>query len=131
MGKEASGPQGLHVAVCTPGDKEVKRHVIQGDQLEGMQAIVGGWLEKICRLPGKNGRILEVLVNEDGLRLGLPLNRLVRFGSMSIPVRGTILIVQVDPVTSEAVSLDEFDDMIEVLKQVASWPLPIAEVRRG
>lgn len=119
MGNEESRPKGLSVAVCLPGDREVKQYTIEGDVLDGAQKLVGGYLEELCVLPGKTGARLLVLVNEDGKRLKLPPNRIVRWGTRAEGVRGPILLV--------AMRDGEWIDMtlemlIETAVQVASWP---------
>lgn len=129
MGNEASGPKGLTVVVCYPDQRGLKSKIIEGDELEGLQKILGGFVESIGQLPWKEGLVLDVYVNEEGLRLGLPQNRLVRIGSKSFPVVGPIVVAGLDPQTGENVSLG-VEDLVKVATQVASWPLPIGRVSR-
>lgn len=68
MSDTLSQPKPIRVIVCRVGRLPC---VERGGTLDGMQAIVGGYVEVIALADG-----VDVWCNEDAMGLGLPLNRI-------------------------------------------------------
>lgn len=70
----------IRVVVARPGCEPVVASI--GNNLDAMQGVVGGYIE----LVPVNG--LDLWVNEEGLLIGLPFNRMIG----GTPMVGTILV---------------------------------------
>lgn len=121
MGKTEKGPEGLSVVLCLPGEG-AKHVVLGGDHLEGLQGLVGGYIEKVGSLPFSDELVIDVYCNEEGMMHGLPSNRLVYIPSRgTFPVLGPIVLAGANPQTGENVSLNEY--MVSVAAfHAGQWP---------
>lgn len=130
MGNESEGPAGLSVVVCLPGDTEVKHKMIDGDVLAGIQALVGGYVDKVGSLPYSDELVIDVLCNEEGTFYNeegtfypLPSNRLVYIPTRGqFPILGPIVCVGANPRTGDWVGLDE-GMIAEAVECIRTWPM--------
>jgi hypothetical protein len=106
----------LRVVRVDPGQDPVDTLI--PNNLQGMQEVVGGNLEKIDTIPLRPrnlGRSLVYYINEDGPRLGLRPNRNIA----TRPVLGTILAVGV--YGSQEVDLTD-EEVADAVRGFAIWP---------
>lgn len=123
MGKNQKEPAGLSVAVCLPGENEIKHVVLEGEELAGLQGLVGGYIEKVGSLEYDDHTVIDVMINEEGMLHHLPSNRLVYIpGRGQFPVLGPIVLVGANPHTGESVSLD-VDMLAEAMEHARTWPM--------
>jgi hypothetical protein len=109
-------PMKLRVVRVDPGQDPVDTTI--PNNLQGLQGVVGGNLEKIETIPMRPrnlGRSLIYYSNEAGLRLGLPPNRNIA----GRPVVGTILAV--GAYGSQEVDLTD-DEVADAVRGFAIWP---------
>ena len=93
----------VRVLVVAPATEPEVR-VVDGDSLEAMQAIVGGYIEPVYAL-----RDVVLFCNEDGISMGLPANRpLPEIGQT---LRGTFFLT--GPADDEGDASDLTDEQIE------------------
>jgi hypothetical protein len=79
----------IHVVVVNPGqDATVEQIPLEGS-FEAVQKLCGGYVETIT-LTVQGHHRLTIYVNEEGLLMGLPWNRVVPGGS---PLAGTLVVV--------------------------------------
>ena len=93
--------------VITPKG-EIRRADFQDPIIENIEKELGGWME-IVR-PKRLGKPYAMLVNDDFIRLGLPINRvgcyLYGTDEHGAPIRGNIIIVVED---GEFKDLEQFE----------------------
>jgi len=75
----------ITVIVADPGEEIIRKTI--PNTLEAFQSLVGGFIEPIS-LP--DGRVL--IVNEEGILYGLPLNRLIQFDGRTLALNGSIVL---------------------------------------
>lgn len=92
----------VRVVVLEPDKAPEVRELAEENTLKQLQDIVGGWIEVACTVP-----ILDVVIycNEEGLMLHLPFN--CNRPSDGHPLVGTLVAVQLDPLTGNDVSMSE------------------------
>jgi hypothetical protein len=119
MGNEAVGAKRLVVVVCLVGKKPEVRSV-EGDELEGLQRIVGGYIEKVASFPFLFPLCVDVYAND--MSDGLDLNRLVN----GQPIVGAIVLAAANVRTGEQVSLDIEPDLLDrALRLARSFPVVV------
>jgi hypothetical protein len=73
--KENPTSESIQVVVVEPNKKPYKK-TIKND-LESMQAIVGGYIENVFIGRSKKGARVGITLNEEGKLEGLPMNRMI------------------------------------------------------
>lgn len=95
---------------------ETARKITIDPSLDVLQGIVGGYIENLM-LSVRGKRRLDVYMNEDGVRLRLPPNRITPTGHL---LRGVLLILACDTETGEMVSMTD-EEITQTLDAVAGW----------
>lgn len=121
MGKTEAARR-LTVVVCEPG-KPPKLVTEEGDTLSIMQAHVGGNIEKLTSFAYMGPVVVDVYLNEDGMALQLPPNRIVRVRGVGYPLLGTVILVGADEANGETLSLESFEGLTDFAMRLAkSFP---------
>lgn len=77
------------------------------DNLNNYQSLVGGNIE-VLSIKERNDRSIDIIFNEEGKLINLPLNRNIVFGDGYVePIMGNIIIVAADLRTGDFVSLTD------------------------
>jgi len=103
-------PMKLRVVRVDPGQQPVDTLI--PNNLQGLQDVVGGYLEPVHRVPMEVGRELVYYANEDGLRLGLAPNR--RVGNFDVV--GPVLVVAVSGNQEDSLSDHEVEMVVDQLR---------------
>jgi uncharacterized protein DUF3846 len=97
-------------------DKAPYRKMIP-NTLKAKQDIVGGYIECVDMARHKN-RVISLVINEEGLLLDLPLNRVISTlqneSVQDFPIVGNFCVIAFDMTEGEAVTLTE-DEIKEYL----------------
>lgn len=104
----------LNGIIIRPGERAKRVSIEPG--LDALQEIIGGYVENLG-LVVRDGRRIDVYMNEDGRRLGLPANRQTPTGYL---LRGVLLILATETKTGETVSMTE-GEIRAMLSEVAGW----------
>jgi hypothetical protein len=119
MGNEAVGAKRLVVVVCPVGKRPEVRSV-EEDELEGLQRIVGGYIEKVASFTFLFPLCVDVYAND--MSDGLDPNRLVN-GQI---IAGAIVLSAADLRTGAQVSLDVEPDLLDRALRIArSFPVAV------
>ncbi len=87
------------------------------DNLEAMQALVGGYLDAVIL----SGRII-LFCNEDGIEQGLPVNRTVPARSEHVEIRGDFFVTRFDA-DGNSVSLTDVE-IVDSIRMVTACRSP-------
>ena len=115
----------IRVIVCRVGEAPKVEFIEDG--LKPMQDIVGGYIERVA-LDGEpvSGRGVDLWLNEEGLIIGLPPNRLARQIPLyrgDLPLMGNFFIAAHNSM-GDTLGLTE-DECAEWMERVNDWPLPL------
>ena len=107
----------MNIALVITADNEIREEVLpHKDTLQFLQGCVGG----LIQVPGYFGERLTMYVNEEGLLMGLPVNKIATW-VLGYSLVGDVVIVGADPESGDTVGIpyDVLPDLVESLVRSA------------
>lgn len=108
----------LVAVLCDIGKKPELRSS-EGDSLEILQKLVGGYIEKAGSAPFAGSVVVDVYVDEDGHMKQLGPNRLVGIAGRSVVAYGPVVLVGADVADGSTVSLDSVEGLTDFALKLA------------